>query len=126
MDKSTLLLILLFVCHWLGDFTHLSRPFMLAAKRTGKPLGPILLHALVHAMLVFHACLLFVHPNEGIAAQAMVFQFITHATIDVLKGRCNVWFPALTNPTSYGHWYVFGFDQFLHALVHILTVAWVL
>lgn len=124
MDKSTLLLIVLFVCHWLGDFTHLSRPEMLAAKRTGKPFWPILVHGCVHGALVFYACFPFVGPY--LALFAMLFQMVTHTTIDVLKGRANVWFPAITNPVSYAHWYVFGFDQFLHALVNILTVAYLL
>jgi len=47
------------------------------------------------------------------------FQLITHFLIDVWKGRMNGWFPTLQSPANKWHWIVFGFDQFLHALVII-------
>ena len=45
-----LLLILLFFSHFLCDFTPLSTPIMLNAKRVGSPLGPIFEHACVHML----------------------------------------------------------------------------
>ncbi len=87
------LLILLFLCHFLADYTHLSTKWMLDAKRIGKPLWPILCHAGNH---------------------------------DVLKGKCNVWFPSAANPANKLHWILFGFDQFLHAVVIILMAYFVI
>ncbi|MEO6902401.1 MAG: hypothetical protein ABI315_04515 [Bacteroidia bacterium] len=50
--NNSILLISLFFCHFLADFTHLSTNWMLSAKRLGKPLFPILSHAAVHAALM--------------------------------------------------------------------------
>ena len=55
MNIQTETLIILFACHWLADYTHLSTAWMLNAKRLGKPLLPIFAHALVHASLMFLA-----------------------------------------------------------------------
>jgi len=118
--KHELIIVALLVCHWIGDFTHLSRPWMLSAKRFGKPVGPIAVHALVHALLMAMACLVLV--NEQAGALAFAIQFPTHLAIDILKGRLNGWFPALQDPTKYPHWYVFGADQFAHCMV-ILCIA---
>ena len=112
-----LILIGLFFCHWLADYTHLSTAWMLNAKRLGKPLLPILTHAMVHSLLmgIFLGCL-------GISNTIilMAFQLITHFAIDVWKGRMNGWFSALQSPANKWHWVVFGADQFFHAVVIIL------
>jgi hypothetical protein len=95
-------LIVLNVCHWAADFTHLSTDWMLNAKKYGKPLYPIFVHALVHAILFF--------------------QLTTHFFIDLLKGKINFLFRRLEDPTNKFHWWVFGADQFMHHLIVILTV----
>ncbi|MCX6185983.1 MAG: hypothetical protein NTU43_03160, partial [Bacteroidetes bacterium] len=49
---QTQILIGLFICHWLADYTLLSTAWMLNAKRFGKPLFPIFIHAAMHTMLM--------------------------------------------------------------------------
>lgn len=114
---QTKILIGLFICHWLADYTHLSTVWMLNAKKFGKPILPILTHAMVHTLLmgIFLGCL-----GVSNAILLMVVQLITHFLIDVWKGRMNGWFPALQSPTNKWHWVVFGFDQLLHAIVIIV------
>ncbi len=113
----TTILIGLFFCHFLADYTHLSNAWMLNAKRLGKPLIPIFTHAMVHTLLmgIFLGCL-----GVQNAILLMAFQLLSHFLIDVWKGRMNGWFPALQSPANKWHWVIFGFDQFLHALVIIL------
>lgn len=120
-----LILIGLFFCHFLADFTHLSTDWMLSAKRFGKPIYPIFVHAFVHAslMLVFISLIGIAGKN---AAYLFCIQLSTHFLIDVLKGRMNGWFPELQLPTNKWHWVVFGFDQYLHAIVIILTTKLIL
>lgn len=118
---DTALLISLFICHWAADYTHLSQPHMLAAKKFGKPLLPILQHALLHGLLMLAVMGLF--TDGDILIWLFLFQVITHFIIDTLKGRMNVWFPKLQNPANPYHWYVFGFDQLLHTTVIILMWA---
>ena len=124
MGNIILLIAALNVCHWIGDFTHASRPWMLAAKRFGKPVGPIAVHAVVHALLMAIVCLVLVNEQAGVLAFAI--QFPTHLAIDILKGRLNGWFPALQDPTKYPHWYVFGADQLAHQLVIMIITVLVL
>lgn len=111
-------LILLNVCHWAADYTHLSTPWMLNAKRLGKPLFPILAHAGVHTLLFFLAVLALHDVEKALIAAAI--QLPTHFLIDVWKGRMNGWFPAIQSPANKFHWYMFGVDQFLHQLVIIV------
>lgn len=118
-----LLLISLFACHWLADYTHLSTSWMLSAKRFGKPLFLIFIHAAVHAMLMGFVLGWFIGFIDH-WAYLVIFQWVTHFLIDVWKGRMNVWFPSLQSPANKWHWVVFGFDQFLHAVVIILMVKW--
>lgn len=111
------ILIGLFICHFLADYTHLSTAWMLKAKRLGKPLFPILTHAMIHTLLMglLLGCL-------GVSNMLLLmgFQLITHFLIDVWKGRMNSWFPLLQSPANKWHWIVFGFDQLLHAIVIII------
>ena len=113
---SQLLLIGLFFCHFLADFTWLSTTWMLNAKSLGKPLLPIFAHAAVHATLMG---LLLAFGNLPLAlwVNLVIFQLLTHFLIDLWKGQMNVWFPILKSPASKWHWIIFGFDQFLHAVV---------
>jgi hypothetical protein len=116
---QTQILIGLFICHFLVDYTHLSTAWMLNAKRLGKPLYPIFTHAFIHASLML-VLLALVFGFSGFKLAALFgFQLITHFLIDVWKGRMNGWFPTLQSPANKWHWIVFGFDQLLHALVII-------
>jgi len=115
---QTQILIGLFICHFLADYTHLSTSWMLNAKRLGKPLFPIFAHAGMHTILMFLFLVCFTN-DLGLVLKLLAFQLITHFLIDVWKGRMNGWFPALQSPANKWHWIVFGFDQLLHALVII-------
>lgn len=117
---QTQILIGLFICHFLADYTHLSTAWMLNAKRLGKPLYPIFTHAFIHASLML-VLLALVFGLSGFKLDVLfIFQLITHFLIDVWKGRMNGWFPTLQSPANKWHWIVFGFDQLLHAIVIIL------
>lgn len=116
---NTQILILLFICHWLADYTHLSTNWMLSAKKLGKPLFPIFIHAAMHAMLMSLIINYFIGFNDK-WAYLVIFQWVTHFIIDVWKGKMNYWFPSLQNPANKWHWIVFGLDQLLHAIVIIL------
>ena len=117
---QTKILIVLFICHWLADYTHLSTSWMLNAKRLGTPIFPILIHAIVHATLMFLSLNLIFGITGNLLIGLFVFQMLTHFSIDLWKGKMNVWFPALQSPANKWHWIVFGFDQYLHALVIII------
>ena len=120
-----ILLALLFVCHYLADYTPLSRPCMLVAKRLGRPVMPIVLHAAVHAWLMLLVLAVFdgfgwIAIHHDTIALLFLFQLVSHSLIDLLKGRLNGWFPSLADPRSPAHWCVFGADQLAHALVILL------
>ena len=116
---QTTILVGLFICHFLADYTHLSTAWMLNAKRLGKPLYPIFTHAFIHASLML-VLLALVFGFSGFKLAALFgFQLVTHFLIDIWKGRMNGWFPILQSPANKWHWIVFGFDQLLHALVII-------
>jgi len=121
---QTKVLIGLLICHWLADYTWLSNSWMLNAKRFGKPLLPILAHAMVHTVLMWLFLSLFFGFTKTVMAAAF-FQLITHFLIDVWKGRMNGWFPVLQSPDNKFHWVVFGFDQLLHGIVIGLMAAYV-
>lgn len=116
---ETKLLLALFFCHWLADYTHLSTYRMLIAKRLGKPLMPIFEHAMVHAFLMAITLKIFGLDVETIS-RLMLFQLLTHFIIDVWKGRMNGWFPSISNPANKFHWWVFGIDQYFHAVIIII------
>lgn len=117
-----ILLLLLNVCHWAGDYTHLSTAEMLGAKRLGKPLTPIFAHATVHFILMFIVVFPASLNEPGTMILVLLIQLISHFLIDVLKGRLNGWFPRLSDPSNKFHWWIFGIDQFLHQSVIILMV----
>ena len=118
-----LLISLLFVCHFLGDFTPLSTTWMQEAKQFGKPLFPILIHALIHASLMLFV--LFFFTTVQMAFTLSAFQLIIHFFVDTWKGRMNTWFPSLQNNANKEYWIIFGFDQFLHQMT-ILVMAFYL
>ena len=123
----TIILIGLFICHFLADYTHLSTAWMLNAKRLGTPLFPIFIHALIHATLMSLFIWVYISYSTNywygflvIEIKLFLFQLISHFLIDVWKGRMNGWFPALQSPANKWHWITFGFDQLLHTLVIII------
>lgn len=120
------ILLSLFFCHFLADYTHLSTNWMLQAKRLGRPIYPIFIHALVHASLMFVVLCMFFDLHGHLAILLFLFQLFTHWGIDILKGRMNVWFPELQSPANKWHWIVFGGDQFLHAVVIILMYYFIM
>ena len=113
------LLLLLNLAHWAADYTQLSTSWMLNAKRFGKPLFPILIHATIHSLLVF--LIIIVFRDALMAMYLSALQLLTHFIIDTMKGRLNVWFKQLQSPSNRFHWWVFGVDQYLHQVVIILT-----
>lgn len=117
-----LILVGLFFCHYLADYTWLSTPEMLKAKFLGTPLLPIWLHAFMHGFLMFFFMLL-ISTNFHLIACLTIFQMFSHFIIDTWKGRMNGWFPILQNPANKLHWVVFGFDQFLHLCVLVLMYS---
>ncbi len=125
MNNALLLLVCLNVCHWFGDFTHLSTKWMLNAKQSGKPLFPIFCHAMIHSILMF-IVLHFWLDNEllvfDMTDKLFFLQLGSHFMIDVLKGKLNGWFPKLNDFSNPYHWYVFGVDQFLHQSIMITMV----
>lgn len=126
--NTTILLLTLFFCHFLADYTHLSTAWMLNAKRLGKPLFPILAHAGVHSLLMGIALTILGYGNLlqfDIVDKLMIFQLFTHFIIDMWKGRMNGWFPSLQSPANKWHWIVFGIDQYFHAVVIILMVYFI-
>ena len=84
-----LLLLLLFSCHFLADFTWLSTPWMLKAKALGKPFFPILIHAMIHAMLMSVVLYFFIGTDLKLWGSLVLFQWGSHFIIDVWKGRMN-------------------------------------
>lgn len=116
-----IILICLFVCHWLCDYTPLSTKWMLDAKRIGTPLYPIFVHAFIHASFMLVTLSLFGASGLKLAI-LFLFQLFTHFVIDVLKGKMNVWFPIVSNPANKSHWVIFGLDQLLHSIVIVIMV----
>ncbi len=119
MTTQTIILIGLFICHFLADYTHLSNTWMLNAKQLGKPLFPIFTHSGVHTILMFLFLTFFIN-DLGLILKLSLFQLVTHFLIDTLKGRMNNWFPSLQNSKNKWHWIIFGFDQLLHSIIIII------
>ena len=122
-ETKLILLFALQVCHWLADYSHLSMSFMLAAKKSGKPLSPIFAHAMIHGALMSLVLGFFMERN-WLWIVLVLFQIATHFVIDVWKGKMNVWFPCIANSENKEHWYIFGLDQMFHQVVIILMVYW--
>lgn len=96
---------------------------MLNAKKYGKPLYPIFVHALVHALLFFGVVWLLYDTDKAVFAG--LFQLCTHFMIDLVKGKINFWFRKLEDPSNKFHWWLFGADQLMHHLVIIITVYYI-
>ena len=115
--QAAVLLTFLLVGHFLGDFTALSTHRMQEAKRKGTPIGPIALHALIHAALVGVAVAAIARPDPMLILGAVSIEFWTHLGIDWFRGRMTARHPALADPGQPVFWPVLGLDQLAHGLV---------
>lgn len=118
------ILISLFFCHFLADYTPLLNSWMLQAKSIGKPLFPILAHASVHAILM-SLCLWFFWINGVLIVQLFFVQLFTHFIIDLVKGRLQGTYPILNDSKGNPYWILMGVDQYLHTLVIIFMTSYV-
>lgn len=116
-DQAATLLIFLFVGHFLGDFTPLATAQMQEAKLSGTPIGPIALHALIHAALVGVAVVAIVRPVPMLILAAVTVEFWTHLGLDWFRGKMSVRRPALGDPNQRVFWTALGLDQLAHAMV---------
>jgi len=90
---------------------------MREAKRKGTPIGPIALHALIHAVLVGVAVAAIARPDPMLLLGAVTVEFWTHMGIDWFRGRMSAQRPALADPGQPVFWTVLGLDQLAHGLV---------
>jgi hypothetical protein len=119
--NNIFLVLTLFLAHYLGDFTHLSTPKMLEAKRFADKKMPILAHAFVHAILQAFVFAVFGFSVNAVASSFFAHLFF-HFCIDVWKGKMNANFEILQNPAKKPHWYIFGLDQFFHQVTILIVV----
>jgi hypothetical protein len=122
-SQAAVLLSVFFVAHFLGDFTPLATQRMQEAKRAGTPIGPIALHALVHAALVGLAVALVARPEPILVLAAVAIEFWTHLLLDWWKGVMSSRRPALGDPGRRRFWTALGLDQLAHALV-LVWIGW--
>ena len=114
---AVVLLLALFVAHDLGDFTPLATARIRRAKAEGGPMGPIAVHAGVHAVLVGVVVLLVIRPPAPVLGLAMSLEFLTHFEIDDSRARLGLRAPALADMRSNPFWWALGVDQLLHTSV---------
>lgn len=109
-----MILILLFLGHYLGDFTHLSTNKMLESKDAARNILWIFAHAAVHA---FFSSLVAFAFTLDLSTFFAVFMFVLvgHSVIDMLKSIICTSYPMFKDVKNRAYWYVFGADQFLHA-----------
>lgn len=113
--KIASLLIVLLICHYLADFC-LTTPAMIRAKTDGRNVGPILLHAGIHAVLM-GLCLLIWGVAWEMLLLLMLAELVSHFLIDTAKGRLTARFPKLADMQQKPYWMLYGLDQLLHLLV---------
>lgn len=119
-----LLLSLLLVAHYLGDFTPLATPAMRAAKDGDGPVSGIVAHAAVHSALVLVALALSRVPWALVLGGAAV-ELVTHFGVDWGRRRLGQGRPGLRDPGRNAFWHLLGLDQLAHGLVLMGIAAWV-
>lgn len=119
-----LLLSLLLVAHYLGDFTPLATPAMRAAKNGDGPVSGIAAHAAVHAALVLVALAL-VRVPWALALGGASVELVTHFGVDWARMRIGLGRPALRDPARNAFWHLLGLDQLAHGLVLVAIAVWV-
>jgi hypothetical protein len=88
--------------------------------------GPIALHAAIHAALVAVAVLLVIRPALSIVALAAGVELATHFAIDLSRARLGRRVPLLSDLQSNPFWWSLGVDQLLHGLVLVAIAFLVL
>lgn len=130
------ILVVLLIVHWACDFTPLSTPWMLSAKRHGWPVHPIFCHAFTHALmslcsltLVF-AAFYRAYYSQSIPESVLIYLFLsciflllTHWAIDITKGAVARFWPVSGDNTKSQYWQVFGLDQLAHLLILVLITT---
>lgn len=116
----------LLVAHAAGDFSPLASRRIQLAKATGGPVGPIAMHAAIHAILTGVAVAVVGRPSPQLLLAAVALQFVSHFAIDAARARLGVRYRALTDPSSDVFWWALGVDQLLHGLVLVGIAALVL
>jgi len=125
-EQAVVLLAFLFVGHFLGDFTPLASARIQEAKVAGRPLAPIALHSLIHAVLLGIAVAAIARPEPILALAAVTIEFWTHLGLDWLRGKMSARRPALGDPSQRIFWTALGLDQLAHTLVLVGIAALVL
>jgi len=109
-----LILLLFLLKHFVADFV--LQPGWMAKGKAGM-LGwhiPLTLHAAIHALLTY-ALILFLAPAYWWLA---ILDFGVHFAIDRGKALASLRWNA--NPTQSIYWWLFGADQMLHQLTHLV------
>ena len=115
METATLL-VGLFFCHFLADFTWLYTPSMESAKNSGNATLPIFYHAIIHTFVM--AVFLTGSDLPLIAIGNMLaLQLLTHFLIDLCESRINARFPSLRCQCNRLNWLVIGAVQCAHLIV---------
>lgn len=122
-ESAGVLLAALLTGHFLGDFTPLATARMQEAKAAGGPLGPILEHATIHALITAALVALVARPAAATVALAGGIQLVTHFLLDAGRGRASRFYPALSDPGRQLFWTALGADQLAHALVLVWITA---
>ncbi len=120
------LLVGLFAAHYLGDFTPLLTERMLAAKREGRPVGPVALHGTIHGALAAGAIGITAAPPLGVLGLGAAIVLVSHFAIDLGRAQFSARYAALRDSGHRAFWGALGFDQLLHGLVLIAVAAVVL
>jgi hypothetical protein len=115
--QAAVLLAILLVGHFLGDFTPLATARMQKAKANGGPMRWIAAHAALHALLTGLVVAAVAGPEPSLLAMAIGLQFLTHWALDAFRARLGVRIPALVDPGKNVYWTALGLDQLAHALV---------
>lgn len=124
MMTYMLVLVSLFICHYLADFC-LTWPGLIQSKADGRNAWPIMQHAAVHALLM-GVCLLMCGIGPWLSLLMMAFEWATHFLIDTAKARLSAVFPMLSDARHKTYWMLYGIDQLLHQLVIVLIWYFVL
>jgi len=124
--QAAVLLALLLVGHFLGDFTPLATARMQEAKANGGPMRVIAAHAAVHAVLTGLAIALVAGLEPSALWLAVGLQFLTHWGLDAFRARLGVRVPVFADPSKNVYWTALGLDQLAHGLVLLIITMLVL
>ena len=122
--QAAVLLAILLVGHFLGDFTPLATTRMQEAKASGGPMRVIAAHAAVHAFLTGLAVALVVGLQPSVLALVVGLELLTHWGLDAFRARLGVRVPALADPGKNVYWTALGLDQLAHGLV-LLAITFI-